>query len=178
MSPIPPAPQGVTPLIYCSTEAEASFAGHAVNDMLRVTNAWLDQPEAFAKEAASRVGLSDIDGGGGPIDHATLTQWCRGVHVQLTRTVLAALDSREFIEVRCALIFLSKCVANFPSRVQGGREIQERVAAIEAREKSRVDLQLMARSLGGNALKKVRRGKAAVPVLAFAVSKAVDVSFF
>lgn len=122
--------------------------------MLRVTNGWLDHPEAFAKEA-TRPGLSDIDGGGGAISHAVLAQWCRGVHVLLTRIVLAALDSREFIEVRCALIFLSKCVDNFPSRVQGGREIQERVAAVEARERSRVDLQLMARSLGGNALKKV-----------------------
>lgn len=143
--------RGVAPLIYCSTEAEASFAGHAVNDMLAVTNAWLDSKETYLQDAASRVGCSDLDAGPSPqpIDHETFSVWAKGLHAKLTAILLAALGSKEYIEIRCALIFLSKVVTNFPSRVRGGKEIQDCVAAIEARETARVDLQLMARSLGG-----------------------------
>ncbi|KAJ1415485.1 transcription factor/nuclear export subunit protein 2-domain-containing protein, partial [Ochromonadaceae sp. CCMP2298] len=46
-----------TPLVFCATEAEASFLGYALGDLLRTVNRWESQ-EHYEKEAQSSVGCS------------------------------------------------------------------------------------------------------------------------
>lgn len=49
----------VTPLLFCSTEAEASFIGYALLDLLQVVNHWHDCEESvFNSEARCKVGFS------------------------------------------------------------------------------------------------------------------------
>jgi len=49
----------ITPLIFCTTETEASFIGYALLDVLQVTNRWHDGDEAtFNAEARDKLGFS------------------------------------------------------------------------------------------------------------------------
>lgn len=49
----------IAPLIFCTTEAEASFIGYAVADVLKVVNRWHDCDEAtFNAEARDKIGFS------------------------------------------------------------------------------------------------------------------------
>lgn len=48
----------ITPLIFCSTESEASFVGYALLDLLQVTNRWHDDEVAFNNEARDQLGFS------------------------------------------------------------------------------------------------------------------------
>lgn len=46
----------VTPSIFCSTEYEASFLGHALNDMMSVLNRWATSQDNFINENGLRTG--------------------------------------------------------------------------------------------------------------------------
>jgi hypothetical protein len=49
----------ITPLIFCSTEAEASFVGYALLDLLQVVNRWQNCDEAtYNAEASGKLGFS------------------------------------------------------------------------------------------------------------------------
>ena len=48
----------ITPLIFCSTESEASFVGYALLDLLQVTNRWHDDEVAFNNEARDKLGFA------------------------------------------------------------------------------------------------------------------------
>jgi THO complex subunit 2 len=49
----------ITPLIFCTTEAEASFIGYALTDILSVVNHWHDCDEAvYNAEARDKLGFS------------------------------------------------------------------------------------------------------------------------
>ena len=45
--------RGIASLVYCTTEAEASFIGYAFSELLQVLNRWDGSKEAFEKEAQS-----------------------------------------------------------------------------------------------------------------------------
>jgi THO complex subunit 2 len=46
----------ITPSIFCSTEYEASFLGHALNDMMTVLNRWATSQDNFINENGLRTG--------------------------------------------------------------------------------------------------------------------------
>ena len=48
----------ITPLIFCSTESEASFVGYALLDLLQVTNRWHDDEVAFNNDARDKLGFA------------------------------------------------------------------------------------------------------------------------
>lgn len=49
----------ISPLIFCTTETEASFVGYALLDLLQTTNRWHDGDEAtFNAEARDKLGFS------------------------------------------------------------------------------------------------------------------------
>ena len=48
----------VSPLIFCTTEAEAAFIGYALVDLLQTINRWHDDEAAFKIEAAEKLGCS------------------------------------------------------------------------------------------------------------------------
>lgn len=48
----------ISPLIFCSTESEASFIGYALLDLLQVVNRWHDDEKAFTTEGLGKLGLS------------------------------------------------------------------------------------------------------------------------
>lgn len=41
----------ITPLLFCSTEYEAAFMGHVLNDILTLVNQWVLKPDAFLRES-------------------------------------------------------------------------------------------------------------------------------
>lgn len=48
----------ITPLIFCSTETEASFIGYALLDLLQVVNRWHDDEKVFGTVALGKLGFS------------------------------------------------------------------------------------------------------------------------
>jgi THO complex subunit 2 len=71
-------------------------------------------------------------------------------HCRIREVAVACLNSTDYIHIRSALIFLTKVSGSsqYPTIAKDGLLIIEEVTALEIREKSRVDLQIMAKSLG------------------------------
>eukprot|EP01034_Spumella_vulgaris_P032254 gene32255-39826_t len=165
----------ITPLIFCTTEVEASFIGYAINDMFATINRWVGDKKAYKREVQDKKGASysidsllpkDVLEGirskqqaaaassadGSVADESTVTHemFCELTkvwHSRLTSTLLSSLAGKEYMYVRCALLVLSKVNAQFPTRAVEGRKLLQRVELLQIEEKNREDLQTMAKSL-------------------------------
>lgn len=61
----------LAPLIFCSTEYEASFLGFYIHDLLEICNRWIVSKTAYNKEARSKCGMEKTFGAKGIDGRAT-----------------------------------------------------------------------------------------------------------
>lgn len=124
----------IIPLIFSSTEYEASFLGHAINDVMILVNRWASDPDAFAKE----------------MHHANFQKFTAifGMwNIRLKNVIKNGIESKEYMIIRSSMVLLSKAAMNFPSRRKVGMVVLEAVENLEKAETGRSDLSLMAKSL-------------------------------
>jgi THO complex subunit 2 len=103
------------------------------------------------------------------LSHEEYIHWCMSWHDSLCKLILTCLDSSEYMHIRSALVFLVKVSDKFPIWYSGGKELLERIEAIEQHEVDRPDLQLMSRSLKAILMMRSKEwldedGKVVVPV--------------
>lgn len=126
----------ITPLIFSSTEYEASFLGHAVNDILFMVNRWAGNPSVYARETQEKDGTYQKF-------NTIYGIW----NLKLKNTIIHGLKSKEYMYIRSSLVLLSNIAQNFPSGRKIGNVILETVEGLEKEETGRSDLALMAKSL-------------------------------
>jgi len=166
----------ITPLIFCSTESEASFVGYALLDLLQVTNRWHDDEVAFNNDARDKLGFAyplpassttaqgavteagTSEAGEGEMevgqaevncDHAKFKELCKEWHTRMFSVIKASfkVSDREYIYIRSGLVLLAKVSEQFPSRAKEGDQLIVLVEQMVAQETKRGDLQIMAKSL-------------------------------
>lgn len=74
----------VAPLIFCSTEYEASFIGFYINDLLEICNRWIVSKTAYNKEARSKCGMEKTFGSKGMDGRATHEEFLNVCKVPLS----------------------------------------------------------------------------------------------
>eukprot|EP01031_Cornospumella_fuschlensis_P030654 gene30654-37039_t len=151
--------RSIVSLLFGTTEAEASFIGYALNEVLQIANSWADSKAAFhadyldksccrdcaiadlINDAASRAVVAEGD------SHCQLVALVKDWHT----IIFAALDhsfaGRDYIYVRSGLITLSKISPSFPHYASHGKKLVAALDALISREVNREDLQIMARSV-------------------------------
>jgi len=144
----------ISPLIFSTTEAEAAFLGYIINDILIVINKWLGNKTLFEQEAQQKavfcIGLPAVKVTFEEYQNI-YKEWHQKLQVLLTKSLGAGLQQRkrEYMHIRSGLVFLSKIVNNFPTRIVGGNEVLNQVEIVEKEEmEKRSDLSLFAKRLG------------------------------
>ena len=164
----------IPPLIYQSTEGEASCMGYAMSACIssiqklyfskEAFEAFFD-PKSIHANGAAHVSnsslnettlklqsesefVSDASNGEQPSYSCEFFKsWCLDWHENVVHVIKSCLQSQEYIHIRSALIFLDKVVETFPFFMSGGAILQECVDHLEKTEVDRNDLRLMSRSL-------------------------------
>ena len=121
------------PLIFSSTEYEAAFLGHAINDILEKVNRWTDS-STFARELPSENFQKFT---------AIYGMW----NIRLKNVIKNGIESKEYMIIRSSMVLLSKIIQNFPSRRKVGTAVLDAVEILQKAETGRSDLALMAKSL-------------------------------
>jgi THO complex subunit 2 len=162
----------ITPLLFCTTEAEASFLGFLINDVLQHATRWQQSKKLFELEASSKIGFStDILKEVASLDNNSMTaevdepkeektsvvnyriaydDYDRVVQVwqsKLRKIFQHAFETTEYMYLRSALVFLNHISSNFPTKLSIGQELIHDIEKLEKRETKRPDLQVMAKSV-------------------------------
>eukprot|EP01031_Cornospumella_fuschlensis_P026855 gene26855-32454_t len=146
-------------LLFGTTEAEASFIGYALNEVIQIANSWADSKAAFhadyldksclddcaiadlISDAASRAAVADGD------SHCQLVALVKDWHTIICAALDHSFAGRDYIYVRSGLITLSKISPSFPHYASHGKKLIATLDALISREAKREDLQIMARSV-------------------------------
>ena len=135
------------PMLFACTEYEAGFIGYGISHLLGIANKWVANKAIYDVEALSKSGMFD------PttqvkVDYSRFKTKFRAWHSRIQEVSIACLNSKEYIHIRAALIFLTKVTSSqqYPTLAKDGRQIAKAVALLETSEQ-RADLQVMARSL-------------------------------
>ena len=142
----------VTPLVFTSSEAEASFIGYSLLPLFNSLNKWVHDARAYDAEAKNKYGFVKIEDNpefdvSKRLSHADYVNLCKSWHKIIKECLMASLNSKEYMHIRSAMILMSRVSSQYPSRAIGGQDLLERVERIEKEENTRVDLKLMAKSL-------------------------------
>ncbi|KAJ1330384.1 hypothetical protein BSLG_009518 [Batrachochytrium salamandrivorans] len=143
--------------IFALTEVEARNYGLFLAVNLQVLSIWHGKKEVYEKEGKgdglpgflcrwptgralfSRAPNDDI------MDYEQFRRAMSKWHLKLRKAFLDALQSKEYVQIRNAILILDKLIENFPATKEVGMSIQKVVKSIEETE-SRNDLKQLARS--------------------------------
>lgn len=138
-----------SPLLFCSTEAEASFLGFMINNILQVASSWHRSEILFDSEAKSKMCFveevaSDSMQQEKRITHIEFENIHRILHMRLWTVLKSCLGSSEVMHVRCSLRFISKIIDFFPIVDSIGEKMLKEVQQIETTKPA---LQLIAKGV-------------------------------
>eukprot|EP01041_Mallomonas_annulata_P007237 gene7237-14767_t len=137
----------IIPLLFCSTENEASFLGYGMCELLKRSNNWHSSRQIFESELSTKVGFN-----------VCRTQFSyfsnkkkldKNWHDALRQAVCNCLKSSEYMHMRSALIFLTKITDKFPTRAATGKLLLDSVGLVEKLgiQTDREDLHTLARGV-------------------------------
>ncbi|CAN6478957.1 unnamed protein product [Victoria cruziana] len=132
------------PLICCCTEYEAGRLGRFLYETLKMAYYWKSSDIIYERECGNMPGFAvyyrDPNS-----QRVTYSQFIR-VHWKwsgkITRLLIQCLESTEYMEIRNALIILTKISSVFPVTKKSGINLEKRVAKIKGDE--REDLKVLA----------------------------------
>lgn len=146
-------------LLFSTTEAEASFIGYALREVIQIANGWADSKVWFQSDYLDKTCCADLSMADLIADESLRAEVSNSdAHNQLValvqdwhRFVFNALQSSfvggDYIYVRSGLITLSKISSVFPHYVSHGKSLVAALDDLITREVKREDLQIMARSV-------------------------------
>jgi len=135
------------PLIFQSTEGEASCVGHAIDALLQILVSWFKSEADYNATAFGSPGFSIGGASTEFYSYIHYKSWCHGWHDRMVNVVTSCLESPEYIHIRSALVYLNKIADQFPIWQSGAFVIQKSIDHLEKTETERNDLRLMSRSL-------------------------------
>ncbi|XP_011629407.1 THO complex subunit 2 isoform X2 [Amborella trichopoda] len=132
------------PMICCCTEYEAGRLGRFLYETLKMAYYWKSDEAIYERECGNMPGFAvyyrDPNS-----QRVTFSQFIR-VHWKwsgrITRLLIQCLESTEYMEIRNALILLTKISSVFPVTRKSGINLEKRVAKIKLDE--REDLKVLA----------------------------------
>ncbi|KAJ3678301.1 hypothetical protein LUZ60_002104 [Juncus effusus] len=139
----------VQPVICCCTELEAGRFGRFLSETLRLAYHWKKSESIYERECGNMPGFgSGVNSKSLNGQRVTFAQFVRAHHKwsgKITRMLAQCLESNEYMEIRNALIVLTKISSVFPVLRKSGVTLEKRVAKIKADE--REDLKVLATSV-------------------------------
>lgn len=132
------------PMICCCTEYEAGRLGRFLFETLEMAYHWKKKESTYERECGNMPGFA-VYYRYPNSQRVTYGQFVR-VHwkwsCRITRLLIQCLESNEYMEIRNALIMLTKISSVFPVTRKSGINLEKRVAKIKGDE--REDLKVLA----------------------------------
>lgn len=132
------------PMICCCTEYEAARLGRFLFETLKIAYFWKSDESVYERECGNMPGFA-VYYRYPNSQRVTYGQFIK-VHwkwsQRITRLLIQCLESAEYMEIRNALIMLTKISIVFPVTRKSGINIEKRVAKIKGDE--REDLKVLA----------------------------------
>nr|KYP61495.1 THO complex subunit 2 [Cajanus cajan] len=136
------------PMICCCTEYEAGRLGRFLYETLKIAYHWKSDESIYERECGNMPGFavyyrypnSQRVTYGQFIKASSIVHWKWSQRI--TRLLIQCLESSEYMEIRNALIMLTKISSVFPVTRKSGINLEKRVAKIKSDE--REDLKVLA----------------------------------
>uniref|UniRef100_A0A1D1YC63 THO complex subunit 2 n=1 Tax=Anthurium amnicola TaxID=1678845 RepID=A0A1D1YC63_9ARAE len=132
------------PMICCCTEYEAGRLGRFLYETLKMAYRWKSDESIYERECGNMPGFA-VYYRFPNSQRVTFSQFVK-VHAKwntrITRVLILCLESSEYMEIRNALITLTKISSVFPVTRKSGVNLEKRVARIKNDE--REDLKVLA----------------------------------
>ncbi|XVE74551.1 hypothetical protein DITRI_Ditri12bG0026000 [Diplodiscus trichospermus] len=132
------------PMICCCTEYEAGRLGRFLYETLKIAYYWKSDESIYERECGNMPGFA-VYYRYPNSQRVTYGQFIK-VHwkwsQRITRLLIQCLESTEYMEIRNALIMLTKISSVFPVTRKSGINLEKRVAKIKSDE--REDLKVLA----------------------------------
>ncbi|EDV24606.1 uncharacterized protein TRIADDRAFT_56575 [Trichoplax adhaerens] len=153
-------------IVSCLTENEAHHYGRFLCCMLETIDKWHRSKEKYDKECSNYPGFATIirknetsqsdTNKSNQLEFEDYRRVCRKWHYKLTRAFASCLVSEEYIQIRNALIIMTKIVQYFPVIDNLGKALKTRLDKLQKDEKDkRPDLYALATGYAGRFLSKV-----------------------
>ncbi|EEF34845.1 tho2 protein, putative [Ricinus communis] len=135
------------PMICCCTEYEAGRLGKFLHETLKIAYYWKSDESIYERECGNMPGFA-VYYRFPNSQRVTYGQFIK-VHwkwsQRISRLLIQCLESTEYMEIRNALILLTKISGVFPVTKRSGINLEKRVARIKSDE--REDLKVLATSV-------------------------------
>jgi len=132
------------PMICCCTEFEAGRLGRFFHDTLKMAYYWKSDESVYERECANKPGFA-VYFRYPNSQRVSYSQFVR-VHwkwsSRITKALNQCMESKEYMEIRNALIVLTKISSVFPVIRKSGVNLEKRVAKLKGDE--REDLKVLA----------------------------------
>ncbi|KAL6613932.1 hypothetical protein ACP70R_036202 [Stipagrostis hirtigluma subsp. patula] len=132
------------PMICCCTEFEAGRLGRFLHDTLKMAYYWKSDESVYERECGNKPGFA-VYFRFPNSQRVSYSQFIR-VHwkwsSRITKALNQCMESKEYMEIRNALIVLTKISSVFPVLRKSGVNLEKRVAKLKGDE--REDLKVLA----------------------------------
>ncbi|XP_057478199.1 THO complex subunit 2 isoform X1 [Actinidia eriantha] len=132
------------PMICCCTEYEAGRLGRFLHETLKIAYYWKSDESIYERECGNMPGFA-VYYRYPNSQRVTYSQFIK-VHwkwsQRITKLLIQCLESTEYMEIRNALLLLTKISSVFPVTRKSGINLEKRVAKIKSDE--REDLKVLA----------------------------------
>ncbi|XP_062207878.1 THO complex subunit 2-like isoform X2 [Phragmites australis] len=124
------------PMIYCCTEFEAGRLGRFLHDTLKMAYYWKSDESVYERECGNKPGFA-VYFRFPNSQRVSYSQFIR-VHwkwsSRITKALNQCMESKEYMEIRNALIVLTKISTVFPVIRKSGVNLEKRVAKLKGDE--------------------------------------------
>nr|XP_034300331.1 THO complex subunit 2 [Crassostrea gigas] len=147
----------ITYTVTNCTENEAHRYGRFLCASLDTIMKWHSSKEIYDKECAAYPGFVTVFRKGtdsvniaDQLDYENYRHVCHKWHFRITKAMVACLESGNYIQIRNALIVLTKILPNYPKIQQFGQALERRVDRLRQDEKGkRPDIYALAMMYSG-----------------------------
>ncbi|XP_069131332.1 THO complex subunit 2-like isoform X4 [Argopecten irradians] len=147
----------ITYTVTCCTENEAHRYGRFLCTALDTIMRWHSNRSIYEKECASYPGFvtvfrkgTDSNNKADQLDYENYRHVCHKWQFRITKAMVSCLESGKFIQIRNALIVLTKILQHYPRITQFGQALERRVDRLRQEEKDkRQDIYALAMGYSG-----------------------------
>lgn len=132
------------PMICCCTEFEVGRLGRFLYETLKIAYHWKSDESIYERECGNMPGFAVYyrNPNGQRVTYGQFIKVHWKWSQRITRLLIQCLESSEYMEIRNALIMLTKISSVFPVTRKSGINLEKRVAKIKSDE--REDLKVLA----------------------------------
>ncbi|XP_076804278.1 THO complex subunit 2-like isoform X1 [Clavelina lepadiformis] len=146
------------------TENEASRYGRFLCTMLEIVHKWHAEKAVYDKDCGNfpgfvtvlRASTADGSSKANQLDYENFRHVCHKWQYKLTKAIVVCLESKEFVQIRNALMILTKVLPQFPAITSLAGALEKRIDKIRTEEKEKRP-DLFALAMGYSGMLKMRK---------------------